>query len=45
MERLDVSAGDTMFVYFAVKKTGRTYKFVSPFQGPSLVEEVFDNGV
>ena len=45
MKRLNVSAEDTVFVYFAVKKSGTTSKFVSPFQGPSLVEEVRDNRV
>ena len=44
-ETKNIWTGDTVFVYFTVKKSGRAYRFVSPFQGPSLVEEVFDNGV
>ena len=40
-----VSVGDTVFVYFPVKKSGRAYKFARPFQGPYLVKEVFNNGV
>ena len=40
-----VSVGDTVFVYFPAKKSGRAYKFARPFQGPYLVKEVFNNGV
>ena len=40
-----VSIGDSVFVYFPSKKSGRAYKFAKPFQGPYLVEKVFDNGV
>ena len=40
-----VSVGDTVFVYFPAKKSGRAYKFARPFQGPYIVKEMFNNGV
>ena len=36
----NVSVGDTVFVYFPAKKSGRAYKFARPFQGPYLVKQV-----
>ena len=40
-----LSIGDAVFVYFPAKKSGKAYKFARPFQGPYVVQKLFDNGV
>ena len=40
-----LSVGDAVFVYFPAKKSGKAYKFARPFQGPYVVQKLFNNGV
>ena len=40
-----LSVGDVVFVYFPAKKSGKVYKFARPFQGPYVVQKLFDNEV
>ena len=40
-----IAVGDRVFVYFPSKKTGKSYKFARPFQGPYLVQKVHSNGI
>ena len=40
-----LSVGDAVFVHFLAKKSGKAYKFAWPFQGPYVVQKLFNNGV